>query len=100
MIIVIGSVLVQEGRMAEALKLSLEHVHRSRTEPGCVSHAVHVDCENPARLVFVEEWRDHPSLQAHFEVPASSQFVGALTALLVERPKMAVYQAEQPATKK
>jgi quinol monooxygenase YgiN len=26
--------------------LRLEHVHRSRKEPGCISDAVHVDCEN------------------------------------------------------
>lgn len=95
MIVVLGSVLVREGCMAEAQKLSLEHVHRSRTEPGCVSHAVHVDCEDPQRLVFVEEWADHAALQAHFKVPASGQFVVALSALALEAPKMALYQAER-----
>ena len=94
MIVVIGSVLVRDGHMAEAQKLSLEHVHRSRTEPGCVSHAVHVDCENPKRLVFVEQWADHASLQAHFKVPASRQFVAALSGLASEVPSMALYQAE------
>ena len=94
MILVLGSVNVQDGRMPEAVKLSLEHIHRSRTEPGCVSHAVHVDCENPKRLVFVEQWADHASLQAHFKVPASKQFVAALTSLASEAPSMALYQAE------
>lgn len=94
MIIVIGSVLVRDGCMAEAQKVSLEHVHRSRAEPGCVSHAVHVDCENPQRLLFVEEWADQAALQAHFKVPASRQFVVALSALAVEAPKMTLYQAE------
>ena len=95
MIIVVGSVLVQDGRMNEAVKLSLEHVNRSRKEPGCISHAVHVDCEDPNRLVFVEEWTDHASLQTHFKVPESGRFVSALSALASERPKMVVYQAEQ-----
>lgn len=94
MIVVLGSVLVREGRMVEAQKLSLEHVHRSRTEPGCVSHAVHVDCENPQRLLFVEEWADPAALQAHFNVPASRQFAVALSALALETPKMVLYQAE------
>lgn len=94
MIVVLGSVLVREGCMAEAQKLSLEHVHRSRTEPGCVSHAVHVDCENPQRLRFVEEWADPAALQAHFKVPASRQFAAALSALAVEPPKMVLYRAE------
>jgi quinol monooxygenase YgiN len=94
MIVVLGSVLVREGHMPEAQRLSLEHVHRSRTEPGCVSHAVHVDCENPQRLLFVEEWADHAALQAHFKVPASRQFAVELSALAVEVPKMVLYQAE------
>jgi len=43
-------------------------VHRSRSEPGCISHAVHVDCENPLRLVFFEQWADRAALLAHFAV--------------------------------
>ena len=34
------------------------HVRRSRTEPGCLFHAVHRDVEEPLRLVFVERWVD------------------------------------------
>ena len=52
MIVVTGSVTARADSFDEVRKLSLEHVHRSRTEPGCISHAVHVDCENPQRLVF------------------------------------------------
>jgi hypothetical protein len=54
MIIVLGSVVVREGRVNEALSLSQEHVARSRAEPGCIAHAVHQDAENPLRLVFIE----------------------------------------------
>lgn len=95
MIVILGSVLVQEGRMEEARKVSLEHVRRSRTEPGCISHAVQVDCENPNRLVFVEEWVDEAHLQAHFKVPASRQFVAALSQCATEPPDMALYRAEK-----
>jgi quinol monooxygenase YgiN len=56
MIVVTGSVVAKAEGFEEARRLSLEHVHRSRTETGCLSHAVHVDCENPLRLVFVEQW--------------------------------------------
>jgi quinol monooxygenase YgiN len=47
MIVVTGSVTARQDSFDEVRKLSLEHVHRSRREPGCISHAVHVDCENP-----------------------------------------------------
>ena len=56
MILVLGSVVTQVGRSAEALALSQEHVTRSRAEPGCISDAVHQDTQHPQRLVFVEQW--------------------------------------------
>jgi len=93
MIIVIGSVVAVAGSVDEALALSLEHVERSRTEPGCLSHAVHRDAEDPQRLVFVEEWADMAALQEHFRVPASRAFAKALAALAAEAPSMSVYDA-------
>jgi len=75
MIVVTGSVTARDS---EVRRLSLEHVHRSRSERGCISHAVHVDCENPPRLVFIEQWADRTALLAHFAVPASRDFVRAL----------------------
>jgi quinol monooxygenase YgiN len=95
MIIVLGSVVVQPGKLEEALALSQAHVLRSRAEPGCIAHAVHLDSENPQRLVFVERWADQAALQVHFSVPESGQFVAALTRLLSEPPEMTVYAAEQ-----
>ena len=94
MIVVLGSVIVQSGKLEEALALSQQHVQRSRTEPGRIAHAVHLDPENPLRLVFVERWADQAALQVHFKVPASGQFVAALTGLLSEPPEMMVYSAE------
>src|SRR5947209_1269379 len=52
MILVTGSILAREDSFDEVLRLSLEHVARSRKEPGCISHDVHVDCQNPRRLFF------------------------------------------------
>lgn len=93
MILVIGDVVAREGRLAEALALSQEHVLRSRAEPGCVSHAVHQDTENPMRLVFVEQWADQGALWAHFQVPASRTFAKALAALAARPPGIEIYDA-------
>jgi quinol monooxygenase YgiN len=81
MILVTGSVVARQETFDDVRRLSLEHVHRSRTEPGCISHAVHVDCDNPLRLVFIEQWADRAALLAHFAVPASREFVRALKPL-------------------
>ena len=93
MIVVTGSVTAREDSFDEVRRLSLEHVHRSRKEPGCISHAVHVDCENSLRLVFIEQWADRAALAAHFAVPASRNFVRALGGLVSAPPTIEIYDA-------
>ena len=93
MIVVTGSVTAREDSLDEIRTLSLEHVHRSRTEPGCISHAVHVDCENPLRLVFIEQWADRAALLTHFAVRASRDFVRALQPLAAAGTTIEIYDA-------
>ena len=93
MIVVTGSVTAREATLGEVRKLSLEHVHRSRQEPGCISHAVHIDCENPLRLVFIEQWADRAALKVHFAVPASRDFVRALQPLASAATTIEIYDA-------
>src|SRR5258708_1381663 len=93
MIGVTGSGPPREDSLAEVRKLSLEHVLRSRQETGCLSHAVHVDCENPLRFVVVEQWTDRDALLAHFAVAASRNFVGALRPLAAATPTIEIYEA-------
>lgn len=93
MIMVIGSLTVAPESLETVMAASLEHVHRSRLEPGCISHAVHVDAENPGRLVFVEEWADMTALQAHFVVPASNTFAALMSQHATEGPEIAIFDA-------
>jgi len=94
MIIVTGSVRVREGCLAEAIALSLEHVRRSRGEPGCLAHAVYQDVENPSRLFFHEQWADDTLLSAHLALPASRAFAKALGALAAAAPQMAIHHVQ------
>ncbi|CAN5506147.1 hypothetical protein BH11PSE4_BH11PSE4_06660 [soil metagenome] len=94
MILVTGSILARDETFDEVLRLSREHVARSRLEPGCISHAVHVDCENRLRLFFFEQWADEAALRAHFAVPASKEFVKSLRDLIAETSGTRIYQAE------
>jgi quinol monooxygenase YgiN len=93
MILVTGSVVARQDSFDEVSRLSLEHVQRSRGEPGCISHAVHVDCENSLRLVFLEQWTDRAALLAHFAVPASRDFVRALQPLAASASTIELYDA-------
>lgn len=81
--------------MSEALDHSQIHVARSRKEPGCLTHDVYRDPENPQRLIFVEQWSDQAALNQHFKVPASGEFVKALKALAAGSPSMSIFNAEK-----
>ena len=97
MVIVIGTATARPERLDELLALSLAHVHRSRTEPGCLEHAVHQDAEDPRRLVFVERWSDRAALHAHFAVRESGAFVRTAAAMCAEPPSIRVFEAEEVA---
>ena len=94
MILVTGSVKARPETFPEMLRLSIEHVHRSRLEPGCLLHSVHRDIEDPNRLVFLERWADRDALVAHFGVPASREFAKAMGDLAAEPPTLDIYGAD------
>jgi len=94
MIIVTGSVRARPETFDEILAASLEHVRRSRTEPGCLMHSVHQNVEDPLTLVFVEHWSDRAALAAHFKVPASRAFVTDIATRAAAAPVMSVYEAK------
>src|SRR3954451_14287192 len=93
MIIVTGSVRARPNALAEVLRLSLEHVRRSRLEPGCLLHSVHQDVEDPNHVVFLEHWSDAAALKAHFAVPESGAFARAVGQLSTEPPPIGIYEA-------
>ena len=95
MIIVTGSIQARADTVDELLRQSLEHVRRSRTEPGCLSHAVHQDVEDPLRLFFFETWADRAALTAHFAVPGSREFVKHAGRLAAGAPTIQIYDASQ-----
>ena len=91
MLIVTGSATARPETIAEMTALALEHVRRSRAEPGCLSHEVHIDAENPLRLTFLERWADDAALAAHFALPASKDFVRRLRALSASSGAIEIY---------
>jgi quinol monooxygenase YgiN len=96
MIIVTGSATASPDTLGEMTRISLEHVRRSRTEEGCISHNVHIDCENPMRLMFCERWANAEALRKHFAVAESRAFARRLRELSspgVIHDRMDVYEA-------
>lgn len=95
MIIVTARVKVRLEQMAQAWALSKAHVVRSRAEAGCISHNVYRDDEHESHLVFVETWESEQALAAHFALPASAEFVSALSGLSVGRTDFHIYASRE-----
>jgi len=93
MLIVTGSVTAKPDTIAEMTRAALEHVARSRLEPGCISHEVSMDAANPLRLIFFERWADEAALKAHFAVMQSRGFWKLLQELSADPGHMSVYEA-------
>ncbi len=94
MIIITGAIVARADTIDELRTICLEHTQRSRLEPGCLSHAVHVDAENPLRLFFFETWIDRAAVAVHFAVPASGAFVRAAGKLAADQTPIRLYEAE------
>jgi quinol monooxygenase YgiN len=92
MMIVTGTAKVKADCLDDALAASLEHVQRSRTEPGCISHRVHQDVEDPLTLFFFEQWESDAALSVHFTVPESGAFVRMLFECAAQPPVMHIYE--------
>lgn len=83
MILVTGSLVASPETLTQLRQICMEHSARSRTEPGCLSHDVHIDCDNPLRLVFLERWADVEALRVHFGRSDARGFVKAARTLAV-----------------
>lgn len=95
MIIVTGSIQARLDTLDELRRLSVEHVARSRAEPGCLEHGVAVDANDGLRLVFFERWADRDALLAHFRVPASREFGASVARLAAHPPDLMTYEASE-----
>jgi quinol monooxygenase YgiN len=95
MILVTGRITAKPDTFDEILRVSREHVHRSRKEPGCISHDVSVDAEDPLTLQFVERWADAAALKTHFRVKESQVMWKRLQELAAHSGAMHIYDAQE-----
>ena len=95
MLIVTGAIQARADTVDRLRALSVEHVVRSRAEPGCLEHGVAADVNDALRLVFFERWADRAALDSHFRVPASGAFVAKTSAFAAAPPEIHVYEATE-----
>jgi len=94
MLVVTGSVTARPDSFEALRRAALDHVARSRREVGCITHSVAIDCEEPLRLVFYEEWADRAALDAHFSQPGSAEFMHAVRDLTSTSTRVRILPVE------
>lgn len=97
MIIILGYITARSETIDELMVLGLEHTRRSRLEPGCLSHDVSRDVENPNRLLFIERWADLDAVRTHFAVKAAGEFVRQAMSMSDEPPTIELFEASATA---
>ena len=95
MIIVTGSVTARADSLDSLRQASIDHVHRSLAEDGCLYHSVQADCENPLRLFFYERWRDMAALKLHFTQPGTATLLAAIRDHAASSEPVTMYEASE-----
>src|SRR5665213_274352 len=93
MILVTGSIAAKPDTISEMTRVAREHVHRSRAEPGCISHHVSIDADDPLTLHFTERWSSVEALKTHFRAPESRAMWKRLQELAAHAGAMHLYEA-------
>ena len=96
MLIVGGSVMARPETLHALRAVCVAHSGRSRGEPGCVSHNVHVDCEDPLRLFFLRTLDRPDALHAHFKAPGTATFIEDLRRFDAAAGRPDVYEVTVP----
>jgi quinol monooxygenase YgiN len=86
MIVVTGRVQTAAALRAELLQVAQTMCAASRTDAGCIGYRCYEDTEQPDHFVFVEEWADEESLQAHFRQRHTTEFMGKMASLVSGPP--------------
>lgn len=97
MLIVTGALIAEPGKFTEALAAAQAHTRASRAEPGCISHDVFPDPENPDRLFFYERWESLDALKVHFGVTEARGFSASLAGIAKGDPahRLSIYEATE-----
>lgn len=88
---VVARVTAKPEQAAAAAAVLQALVPPTRREAGCLRYELLRNAEDPAEFVFVEEWRDAASLEAHFATPHFQVALARLPELVAAPPEIRRY---------
>lgn len=83
MVVLHGHAKVKTDQVHAFLELCQSMLEPSRAEHGCITYDFYTKHDDPATIVFVEEWESRQALQDHFQTRHFLHFMEAGADLLV-----------------
>lgn len=85
---VIAKFVAKAGKEEELRKELLERIEPTRAEAGCIFYDLHQDIENPAVMVFLENWKSKEDLEKHLAMPYLQSLLGLVDDMCAEPPEI------------
>ncbi|MGL4608743.1 MAG: putative quinol monooxygenase [Trueperaceae bacterium] len=92
MIIIAGTVFVQEANMEQAKALALTMANATHAEAGCIEYRFYNDLENPSKFFIFERWETQEALTKHFQTEHMCTFNEQLPQVLASKPEIYRYE--------
>lgn len=92
MIIVAGTVLVQEAKREQAKQLALIMSKATKAEAGCLDYTFYSNLENPNEFFIFEKWETLEVLTKHFQTEHMRVFNEGLPHVLASKPEIYRYE--------
>jgi quinol monooxygenase YgiN len=93
MVVLTAYLRVKPELMEEALDACRTARTASRTEPGCEVYDFFVSPDDPATIVFVEEWTTKADLDTHFQAESFKNFGAAMSGVLTQEPDIRIFES-------
>lgn len=93
MVVLTAYLRVKPESMPAALEACRTARALSRTEPGCEVYDFFVSPEDPALIVFVEEWTTKADLDTHFQADSFKNFGAAMGELMTQDPDIRIFES-------
>jgi quinol monooxygenase YgiN len=95
-LLIMGTIRLPPGNLAEAKEAMLAMIDASRGEDGCLDYAYAEDVAEPGLIRVSEKWRDRESLARHFATAHLAAWRAAWPRLGLSDRKLDLYEIGDP----
>jgi len=90
-ITVVATFEARPGKETELRNALVGLVSPTRLEKGCLNYDLHVLPDNPAKMLFHENWTDKASLDAHLQAPHLQALLPRVGELCTAPPEIVIW---------